>query len=150
MERCLIETPAEALHLASAALFRADEGLWRRCPGALGWDGGTATRLTPSMQKALAMTRQPLRPHRLSSVAHILGFPHGLQAPVFCLSVGDGMAVALYGPHRSGADLNADERELLVRFADDAAGPYARLEIAALRAHVQALEAQPEQLGALS
>jgi len=150
VERCLTETPADALNLASAALFRADEGSWRRCPGALGWDGGTSTRLAPEMQKALAMTRHPLRPHRLSSVADVPGFPHGLQAPVFCLSVCDGMAVALYGPHRSGADLNADERELLVRFADDAAGPYARLEIAALRARVQALEAQPEQLAALS
>jgi hypothetical protein len=59
------------------------------------------------------------------------------------------MAVALYGPHRSGADLNADERELLVRFAAEAAGPYARLEIAALRAQVRALETRSAQVGAL-
>ena len=150
VERCLIETPAEALHLASAALFRADEGSWHRCPGALGWDDDTSSRLTPEMQRALAMTRHPPRFHKLSSVTNVPGFPRGLQAPVFCLSVCDGMAVALYGPHRSGADLNADERELLVRFADDAAGPYARLEIAALRARLQVLEAQPEQLGAVS
>lgn len=150
VERSLTEAPAQALHLASAALFRADEGAWRRCAGALGWDDDTATRLTPEMQKALAMTRHPLRPHRLRSVAAAPGFPHGLRAPVFCLPVCGGMAVALYGPHRSGADLNADERELLVRFAEEAAGPYARLEIASLRDRVRALEAQPEQLGALS
>jgi len=150
VERCLTEAPAEAFHLASAALFRADEGSWRRSPGALGWDDDHARCLTPEMQKALAMARRPLRPHRLRSVVHASGFPRGIQTPVFCLPVGDGMAVALYGPHRSGADLSADERELLVRFANDAAGPYARLEIATLRARVQALEAQPEQLGALS
>jgi len=149
VERCLTGAPTEALHLASAALFRADDGSWPRCPSAPGWDEDSATRLTPEMQKALAMAR-PLRPHRLRTVADAPGFPRGLHAPVFCLPVCGGMAIALYGPHRSGADLNADERELLVRFANDATGPYARLEIATLRARVRALEAQPEQLGALS
>ncbi len=32
VERCLVEAPAEALHLASAALFRAESDAWRRCP----------------------------------------------------------------------------------------------------------------------
>ncbi len=149
VERCLTDAPAKALHLASAALFRADDGAWRRCPGALGWDDGTATRLAPEMRMALAVDRQRMHPHRLKSVADVPGFPHGLQAPVFCVPVADGLAIALYGPHRSGADLNAEERELLVCFADDVAGPYARLEIAALRAQVRALEEQPEQIRAM-
>jgi hypothetical protein len=150
VEFCLTEAPATALHLASAALFRLDEGGWRRCAGAIGWDGSTATRLAPEMQNVLGMNRHPPHPRRLKHVAGVDGFPPGLQAPVFSVPVGDGLAIALYGPHRSGADLSADERELLVRFAGDAAGPYARLEIAALRARVRALEAQPEQLGAMS
>ncbi len=47
--------------------------------------------------------------------------------------IGDGLALALYGPHRSGADLNADERDLLAHFAHDTAATYARLQLEALR-----------------
>ena len=58
-----------------------------------------------------------------------------------CVPVGDGLALAFYGPHRSGADLNADERDLLAQFVAKAAAAYSRLEIDALRARVRSLEA---------
>ena len=51
-------------------------------------------------------------------------------------------AVALYGPHATGADLTADERALLARLADNAALAYAHAETEALRQEVATLQRQ--------
>ena len=101
------------------------------------------------MQKLLGMNHHPMHPRRLKHVADVDGFPPGLQAPVFSVPVGEGLAIALYGPHRSGADLNADERELLVRFADAAAGRLAaKLGREAAHRLVEHAAAQVRQSGA--
>ncbi|HSU04879.1 MAG TPA: hypothetical protein VLI93_04845 [Acetobacteraceae bacterium] len=140
IERRLIDAPAEALRLASAALFRAQPGAWARCPVAIGWDEATAARLAPDLPDQLGITIEPPQPKRLAIGKEPAGFPHDLQAPVLCVPIGDGLALAFYGPHRSGADLNADERDLLARFVTKAAAAYSRLEIEALRARVRILE----------
>jgi hypothetical protein len=49
-------------------------------------------------------------------------------------------ALALYGPHASGADLDANERAMLRRIAQSAAAVYAEIENDELRRQVSALE----------
>jgi hypothetical protein len=49
-------------------------------------------------------------------------------------------ALALYGPHVSGADLAADERAVLVKLAGDAALAYRSAESAMLRHEIRELE----------
>jgi hypothetical protein len=57
------------------------------------------------------------------------------------LSVGPaGEAVALYGPHASGTDLDSNERAMLDRVCDRAADRYAQLENEGLRRRAATLE----------
>jgi hypothetical protein len=74
--------------------------------------------------------------------AERLGFPRGIAAPTLAVPVRNQLrwfAVALYGPHATGADLTADERALLARLADSAALAYAHAETQALRREVATL-----------
>ena len=69
--------------------------------------------------------------------------PAGLRRPILAVPVASRsrcFAVALYGPHASGADLDTNERTLLGRLGDSAADAYAALENAALRARIATLE----------
>jgi hypothetical protein len=49
-------------------------------------------------------------------------------------------AIALYGPHASGADLDANERGMLKRIAQNAAAVYAEIENDDLRRQVSGLK----------
>jgi hypothetical protein len=62
----------------------------------------------------------------------VLGVP--ASNPLRCF------ALALYGPHASGADLDADEHAMLKRIAQNAAAVYAELENSDLRRQVSTLE----------
>src|SRR5206468_6203948 len=69
--------------------------------------------------------------------------PPGLRRPVLAVPAASRFrcfAVALYGPHASGTDLDSNERILLARLGASAADAYAQLESAALRARIAALE----------
>jgi hypothetical protein len=77
--------------------------------------------------------------------AERLGFPRGLAAPTLAVPISNQLrwfAVALYGPHATGADLSVDERALLARVADNAALAYAHVETEALRREVATLQRQ--------
>jgi hypothetical protein len=52
------------------------------------------------------------------------------------------MTVSLYGPHASGADLDTNDRAMLVRLSANAAAVYAELEICDLRQEVSDLKRQ--------
>jgi cell division septal protein FtsQ len=52
-------------------------------------------------------------------------------------------AVALYGPHVSGTDLDSNERAMLARLGDHAANCFAQIENQGLRKRVATLEHVP-------
>ena len=54
-------------------------------------------------------------------------------------------ALACYGPHRSGADLDAEEQALLAELGATAAAAYARVEVGVLEQRVRELEARLAQ-----
>lgn len=72
-----------------------------------------------------------------------LDLPSGLSRPVLGVPIVNPVrcfAVALYGPHTSGTDLDAYERAVLGRLAREAAAIYAELETKKLRKKVRLLE----------
>ncbi len=146
IDRLLAEVPAEGLRLSSAAVFRWREGALRRAGPAIGWEPGGLDALererdAPAFASLargapLPLPRgQWLRP----------GLPGDDQAPCLavpvCGGAAEGIAVALFGPHFTGADINPDERELLRRFAARAALGYDRVETENLRREVRELRA---------
>jgi hypothetical protein len=142
IEKLLTEKPLHLLDLASAAVFRSEEGVFRRHIGGAGWTAGMADTIDPQVRAFAGLSAaQPF--HIDSADAEGSGFPSGLEAPILGVPVRDRLrcfAVALYGPHMSGADLTADERTMLARLAEDAALAYAQIEVESLRKRVKALE----------
>jgi len=142
IERLLTEAPLHRLGLASAAVFRHADGAFRRHAEGLGWTAAMADFLDPHDTALVGVaTGQPFQID--ATDAERLRFPVGLAAPTVAVPVRDKLrcfAVALYGPHASGADLATDERTMLGRIAGDAALAYARAEMDALRGQVATLE----------
>lgn len=142
VERLLTEAPLRRLGLASAAVFRHAEGTFRRHGEGPGWTAATADVLDPRDTALIAVAAG--QPFQIDAAdAERLRFPAGLAAPTLAVPVRDKLrcfAIALYGPHASGADLASDERTMLGRIAGDAALAYANIETDALRRQVAALE----------
>jgi hypothetical protein len=142
IERLLTEGPRRELGLASAAVFRRTDGALRRHAESPGWKAANADSL--DLHDAALSGVVAGQPFQIDATdAKRLNFPAGLAAPTVAVPVKDRLrcfAVALYGPHASGADLAIDERAMLGRLADDAALAYARAETEALRRQVAALE----------
>ena len=64
------------------------------------------------------------------------GLPSGFARPVLAVPAANPLrcfALALYGPHASGAELDANERAMLGRIAQHAAAVYAEIENDELR-----------------
>jgi hypothetical protein len=58
------------------------------------------------------------------------------------------LALALYGPHATGNDLNHDERAMLAELADKAASAYMKVEHDQLRQRIAALEGELKTIAA--
>ena len=144
VERLLTVTPLRLLGLASAAVFRDVDGAFRRRNNGLGWDTANADVFDPhdTLLSSLAMGT----PCAIDAAdAARLGFPRGIAAPTLAVPISNRLrwfAVALYGPHATGADLTADEGVLLARLADSAALAYAHAETETLRLEVATLRRQ--------
>jgi hypothetical protein len=144
VEAILTDAPMRTLGLASAAVFRRDGEFFRRHGGAPGWASGTADRLDPA-DPALRLAEDgkpvPIDPDDAAR----LGMPEGLAAPTLAAPVADRLAchaLALYGPHATGADLSNDETAMLARLASSAALAYRNLEGKMLRQQNANLHAQ--------
>ena len=144
IETKLVAAPAQALDLASAAVFRHDGHALRRHVAPIGWETEAPQVLDPAdpvLSLAQRGTPFPIRPDD----ARRLGLPVGLAAPVLGLPICDRLsyhALALYGPHSVGADLSRDEQAMLARLAEAAALSYRHVEADALRRQVQTLRTQ--------
>jgi hypothetical protein len=148
IDRLLADQPLRVLKLASAATFRRTDGVFQRYENGGGWDNDTTRTLRPD-DPILA----PLSQRAPFSIGDDdpagARLPSGLRRPIVAVPVCSRVhcfAVALYGPHASGADLDTNERAMLARLADGAADAYAQLENDGLRARIAALEQEVSSL----
>ncbi len=144
IDRLLVNEPMHTLRLASAALFREQEGVFCRSLS-LGWDIDHADTLTSN--HPLLSGRFEQKPYTFDSVgaAHAspAELPNDLERPVLVVPVGNARrcyALVLYGGHEIGTDLDAGERHLLGDLAREAEIAYAQVESETLRRRIAILE----------
>ncbi|HJU23866.1 MAG TPA: hypothetical protein VJ891_15275 [Casimicrobiaceae bacterium] len=154
IDRLLVTRPAAALGLASAALFRLDDGVFRR-ESAIGWDGSPLMTLSEDDDAPVLRCIEASAPLRLSPSAwNRSGLDVDVQAPCIAAPVESGalgpIGVALYGPHDDGNDIDQDEAIMLQSLAKRAANGYERVafvrlgeEVTELRARLDAQRAVP-------
>jgi hypothetical protein len=149
IERLLVDEPMRALRLASTALFREEDGVFRRRVSA-GWDAADADTLHAA-EPPLAGRLDGGRPFRIDgSGADTPGarLPGDLARPVLGAPVGKPrrcFAVVLYGGHEAGTDLDGAERDLLGSLARDAEIAYGQVESEMLRKRIEILENELER-----
>jgi hypothetical protein len=146
IDRLLVDEPMHTLRLASAALFRERDGIFCRSVS-VGWDMDHADALTSN--HPLLSARFERKPYTLDSVdaAHRspAELPGDLERPVLVVPIGNARrcyALALYGGHEIGTDLDSNERHLLGGLAREAEIAYAQVESETLRQRVAVLEKQ--------
>jgi hypothetical protein len=144
IERLLVDEPMRALQLASAAVFREEDGVFRRRVSA-GWDATDADTLRPG-EPPLAgrLGGGPFHLDAVGAVGPPVGrLPGDFKRPVLGAPVGNPrrcFAVALYGGHEAGTDLDNKERDLLGGLARDAEIAYAHVEREKLHKRIHDLE----------
>jgi hypothetical protein len=142
IDRLLADETYDALKLASAASFRLEGPVFARNGNGKGWDRGKTTKIKADEPMLEPVPRG--KPFLLSERdGDGLDLPFGLSRPVLAVPAVNPVrcfAVALYGPHLSGTDLDAYERAMLSRLAADAAAMYAELENGELRGEIARLE----------
>jgi hypothetical protein len=149
IERLLVNEPMRSLRLASAALFREQDGIFCRQLSA-GWDTDHADTLTSNHPLLRArFDRKPYTPDAVDAVHGPDGqLPDDLARPVLVVPVGNARrcyAILLYGGHEVGTDLDRSERHLIGSLARDAEIAYAQIESETLQKRVAMLEAQLAQ-----
>jgi hypothetical protein len=149
IERLLVNEPMRSLGLASAALFREQEGVFRRRASA-GWDADDADTLAadePALARRFERKPYPINAVDAGDTSHAR-LPRDLERPILAAPVGNPRrcyAILLYGGHEAGTDLDGSERRLLGSLAHDAGIAYAQIESENLRKRVAALEGQLAQ-----
>ena len=144
IESHLVQGVHNALGLASASVFRKEGRNFRRTAADQGWnDAATRTLdLTDPMLEP-AHTHRPFSVNAQAAARNRL--PGGLMRPILAVPVGDRLrclALALYGPHATGNDLNHDERTMLAELADKAASAFMKLNDDELRQRIATLETE--------
>ena len=150
IEGHLVHGAHSALCLASASVFREEGGVFRRSAEDQGWDDAAARTLDPRdpMLKPVQM-RRPFGVDAKGAARNHL--PNGLMQPIVAVPIGDHcrcLAVALYGPHAAGDDLNHDERVMLAELAEKAASVFMKLDHDQLRQRIASLEGELEMVAA--
>jgi hypothetical protein len=146
IDRMLVESAVTTLCLSSGAVFRCEGDGLRRLLDTKGWTPSLKKELRPESDAIALRSLEVGAPVRLDHGWDADGLPSGLEAP--CLSVPvrseipEATAVALFGPHETGNDIDEDEREVLDQLAARAAAGYERVITALLRQEVAELKAQ--------
>jgi hypothetical protein len=145
VDAMLTVAPMRTLDLASAAVFRYEGVALRRRAEAIGWVHGSTERLDPGDPSvASAQNGRPFPIDRDDAVR--LNLPSGLATPTVAVPIRDRLtchALALYGPHATGADLSHDEQAMLARLAEAAALAYRNVEADALRRQIAVFRSRP-------
>ena len=151
IERLLVDAPVRSLGLASAAVFRERDGIFRR-QVSIGWDAADADTLhatAPLLAARFGGVPFPLD----ASGATGAGLPAGVARPLLGVPVGNArrcVAVVLYGGHAIGTDLAGNERNLLAGLARHAAIAYAHVESEMLHERIAVLQGQLAQATAVA
>ncbi|MFI5014673.1 MAG: GAF domain-containing protein [Hyphomicrobiales bacterium] len=149
IERMVVEAPFREFHLTSAAVFREADGVFHRMQPSPGWRESHRSEFAPessaTLQQLIA-TKKSIRfadlPRELEAIPSGAAFP-ALAVPI---ATADRLyAVAVYGPHETGDDIDPLEEEVLVELARQAARGYEHSEMMALRKEVASLQ---QKLGA--
>ncbi len=99
---------------------------------------------SPSTIRSSRACQEALR-LRIADASTDVHLPSGLRRPILAIPVANrvrSFAVALYGPHAAGTDLDSNERAMLARLGERAADAYAQLETADLRERIATLEGE--------
>ena len=146
IERILVEEPVRTLGLSSAALFREEDGVFRRRVST-GWEAANAETLNSTGR--LLAGKLHGGAFALDGIGGIdptdARFPTDLARPVLGVPISNPrrcFAVVLYSGHVVGTDLDGDERELLTRLARDAEIAYASVDRDTLQKRIKLLEGQ--------
>ncbi len=147
----LVEEPAQALDLASAALFRRDGSSYRRVDSH-GWNANEAAALEADDRLVLRLRAglEPIDPAEIEWRRPDL--PDGERAVLYAVPVVAERsleALALYGGHVGNETLDPDERRCLRELAVAAAIGYEHIVASELRRRLDGLEAENSSLRAL-
>lgn len=117
VDAALVDEPADAFDLASAAVFRWDDHNYRRIRSR-GWSDVEANVLEHDDSLALRLGAEltPIDPHELRWERDDV--PAGERQVLYAVPIVNGYrldAIALYGGHVTGEDLDPDERRSLRR-----------------------------------
>jgi hypothetical protein len=146
IDRLLLEGAVSALCLSSGAVFRREANGFLRTQSTAAWDAG-AQELSPESDAVALHSLDVRSPVRLRHEDwNRLDLPSGKEAP--CLAVPvyseipEANAVALFGAHDTGNDIDSDEREMLGGLAARCAAAYERVIADMLRKEVAQLRTQ--------
>ncbi|MGA8532589.1 MAG: PDZ domain-containing protein [Candidatus Tumulicola sp.] len=133
----LVAEPSDALDLASAAVFvMVDDGKRYARTRAEGWSDRDVTELDADDHLVVRL-RAELRPAHLEDLRWPrTDLPTGKRQPLYAAPVAVGNrldAIALYGGHNGGEDLDPDERQSLRALASAAALAYDHIRAQELR-----------------
>jgi hypothetical protein len=148
VDRLLADEPFRTLKLTSAAAFRRTGPVFRRNGSGNGWD--VSATMTLSADEPMLAPLSKGEPFSVGEDdADEPRLPSGLSRPILAVPAANPLrcfAVALYGPHASGTDLDSNERAMLGRIAQDAAAVYAELENGDLCDRIATLESELSKL----
>jgi hypothetical protein len=147
IDRSLVEGAVQAFSLSSGAVFRNDGDVFRRIVDSSGWDDSMTKELNADADGIILRCLEDGELFRLPEVDWAwLGFPNGVRAPCLSVPIRGGIpeatAVALFGPHNTGNDIDLDECQMLGRLGERAATAYERVVTRELRQEVAELRAQ--------
>lgn len=142
IDRLLADGPFSRLKLTSAAAFRLNGTAFSRDGDGHGWGATAARTLSPDEPMLEPLAKGAPFPICDAHQGEPR-LPPGLKRPILAVPAANPVrcfALALYGPHVSGTDLDSNERAMLGRVAGQAAAVYAELESGDLREKVVRLE----------
>jgi hypothetical protein len=144
VDAALVDEPADAFGLCSAALFRYENAAYHRMR-AHGWADGEASTLEEDDPLALQLRAdlKAIDPHELRWPRTDL--PSGERQIIYAVPVAAGHrleAIALYGGHSTGEVLDPDEQRSLRHLAIAAAAGYDHVAAAQLRRRLENVEAE--------
>jgi hypothetical protein len=146
VEEMLVNEPADAFGLASAAIFAGEaqgDSFVRR--HAVGWDAANAAWLDADDHLVVRM-RAELQASDLADLRWPrTDVPAGARQPIYAIPIVVGRrlhAIVLYGAHATGEDLDPDERAGLRQLAAGAALAYDHLTTQALRDRIESLRSE--------
>lgn len=140
VDQFVVHEPVQALGLTSAALFRKNEHaiFVRRLE--IGWSAADVVEFGANDPLVLHLLTEN-EPVRLSEITWASDAPRlansVLVAPVLLRD--QIVAIAFYGPHTTGADIDPDEQKAMMPLLERAGAAYDHIDANALRAKVDLL-----------